>query len=48
MSNYKKCNSCPYYYGEIDQCMYDEEYVPKNLEKKCEGVERTKANRKSK
>lgn len=45
MSNYEKCNSCPYYYGEIDQCMYGEEDIPKNLEKKCDGVERTKSEK---
>lgn len=45
MSNYEKCNSCPYYYGEIDQCMCGEEDIPKNLEKKCEGVERTKSEK---
>lgn len=45
MSNYEKCKSCPYYFGEIDQCMYGEEDVPKNLEKKCEEVERTKSEK---
>jgi hypothetical protein len=30
------CYKCPYYYGEIDQCMFGEEDVPDNLEKKCE------------
>lgn len=30
---YKKCQGCPYYYGEIDQCMFGEEDVPDNLEK---------------
>lgn len=28
MSNYEKCNGCPYYYGEIDSCMFGEEDVP--------------------
>lgn len=36
MSNYKKCNGCPYYFGEIDSCMFGEEDVPNNAEKKCE------------
>lgn len=35
-SNFEKCNGCPYYYGEIDQCMIGEAGVPDNLEKKCE------------
>lgn len=30
------CYKCPYYYGEIDQCMFGEKDVPDNLEKKCE------------
>ena len=34
--NFKKCNGCPYYYGEINQCMYGEEDVPDDLKKKCE------------
>lgn len=33
---YETCKDCPYYYGEIDQCMYGEEDVPDGLEKKCE------------
>ena len=32
---YETCKDCPYY-GEINQCMYGEENVPNNLEKKCE------------
>lgn len=36
MSNYKKCNGCPYYFGEIDDCMYGEDDIPLNLQKKCE------------
>ena len=39
MSNdemYETCKDCLYYYGEINQCMYGEEDVPNNLEKKCE------------
>lgn len=34
-NNFEKCNGCPYYFGEIDQCMVGEEDVPDNLEKKC-------------
>ena len=30
-----RSSSCPYYYAEIDDCMYDEEDVPKNLGNKC-------------
>lgn len=30
------CYKCSYYYGEIDQCMFDEKDVPDNFEKKCE------------
>lgn len=36
MSNYEKCNGCPYYFGEIDSCMFGEEDVPIDMEKKCE------------
>ena len=34
-SNFEKCNGCPYYFGEIDQCMVGEDDIPDNLEKKC-------------
>ena len=34
--NFKKCNVCTYYYGEVDQCMVGEDGVPDILEKKCE------------
>ena len=30
------CKDCPYYYREVNQCMYGEEGVPDDLEKKCE------------
>ena len=33
---YETCKDCQYYYGEIIQCMFGEEDVPNNLEKKCE------------
>ena len=33
---YETCKDCPYYYGEINWCMYGEENVPDDLEKKCE------------
>ena len=37
---YETCKDCPYYYGEVNWCMYGEENVPNNLEKKCnEGAE---------
>ena len=32
---YEICKDCPYYYGEINWCMYGEEGVTDNLEKKC-------------
>lgn len=35
MSNYEKCFGCFYYYGEIDQCMYGEEDIPADKERKC-------------
>ena len=38
--NFKKCNGCPYYYGEVDQCMVGEDGIPDNLEKKCEKEEK--------
>lgn len=36
MHNYTKCNGCPYYFGEIDNCMYGEEDVPNDMKRKCE------------
>ena len=41
--NFKKCNGCPYYYGEIDQCMIREDGVPDDLEKKCQEGERERS-----
>lgn len=35
MNNFEKCNGCLYYSGEIDQCMYGEDDVPKDMIKKC-------------
>ena len=32
---YKTCKDCPYYYGEVDWCMYGEEGVSDTLEPKC-------------
>lgn len=37
MSNYKTCKDCPYYYGEIDNCMFGEPDIPDNLKRKCKG-----------
>lgn len=34
-SNYETCNGCPYYYSEVDICMFGEDHVPDNLEQKC-------------
>ncbi|MFR4612192.1 MAG: hypothetical protein ACLT50_00715 [Mediterraneibacter faecis] len=34
-SIFKKCNGCPYYFGEIDQCMVGEDDIPIDMEKKC-------------
>lgn len=42
MNNYDKCNGCPYYFGEIDNCMYGEEDVPNDMKRKCEGKEEQK------
>ena len=39
MHNYDKCNGCPYYFGEIDNCMYGEEDIPNDMERKCESKE---------
>ena len=36
-NNYDKCNGCPYYFGEIDNCMYGEEDIPNDMKRKCEG-----------
>lgn len=33
--NYDRCNGCPYYYGEIDDCMYGEPDVPTDAPRKC-------------
>ena len=33
--DYEVCKECPYYFGEMNRCMYGEEDVPDNLEKKC-------------
>lgn len=33
---YETCKDCPYYYGEINWCMYGEEDVSDDLEKKCD------------
>lgn len=40
MKDYEICKNCPYYFGEVDQCMYGEEDVPDNLEMKCKKGER--------
>lgn len=34
-SNFEKCNGRPYYFGEIDQCMFGEDDIPNNMKKKC-------------
>lgn len=39
MKYYEVCKDCPYYYGEVDQCMYGEEDVPDNLGMKCKESE---------
>ena len=36
MINYEVCKNCPYYYGEINECMVGEDGVPDNMIKKCE------------
>ena len=33
---YETCKDCPYCYREVNLCMYGEENVPDNLEKKCD------------
>lgn len=42
--NFEKCNGCPYYFGEIDQCMVGEDDAPDNLEKKCKKGDRKSKN----
>lgn len=32
---YEICKDCPYYYGEINECMCGEEDVPDNMDRKC-------------
>lgn len=34
--SYEVCKNCPYYYGEIDDCMVGEDGVPDNMERLCE------------
>lgn len=35
-SNYERCKGCPYYYGEIDECMIGEpNFLPKGTKTKC-------------
>ena len=29
-------SKCAYYYGEINECMYGEDNVPPDMERKCE------------
>ena len=41
-NNYEKCNECPYYYGEIDNCMFGEEDISNDMKRKCEGKEEQK------
>ena len=33
--DYEVCIGCPYYYGEINWCMYGEDDVPDDLIRKC-------------
>ena len=33
---YETCKDCPYCYREVNLCMYGEDDVPDNLEKKCD------------
>ncbi len=33
---YEICKDCPYCYKEVNQCMYGEEGVPDDLEKKMQ------------
>lgn len=36
MTQHEKCEDCPYYYGEVDCCMYGEEGAPTDLPRNCE------------
>ena len=38
-----KCYGCDYYFGEIDNCMFGEEDVPENLQRKCEDKDKADA-----
>ena len=33
---YEICKDCPYYFGEINECMVGEDDVPCDLEQKCQ------------
>lgn len=32
---YETCKNCPYYYGEIDCCMFGEKDAPTDMPRKC-------------
>lgn len=38
--NFEKCNGCPYYFEEIDQCMFGDDDIPNDMEKKCKDQKR--------
>ena len=42
--NRKFCfeSKCEYYYGEINECMYGEDDVPSDMEKKCDNKKHIK------
>ena len=35
-------SKCAYYYGEINECMYGEDGVPHDMEKKCDNKKHIK------
>lgn len=39
-------SKCAYYYGEINECMYGEDGVPSDMERKCESKSKPKPNKK--
>lgn len=36
---YEICKDCPYYYGEINECMVGEDDVSCDLEQKCKATQ---------
>lgn len=42
--NYPKCHGCPYYFGEIDSCMFGEDDVPQDIGMMFIGISKMDCN----